>query len=153
MFSTTAPLAPEDQTRDFERTVATPVRHDRPSGLTHAYGSAQDVPARIKALVAPDADVRSAALGELFSSICHQGTVCTASAPAIPFLARALVCAPGERALIGLLMALMCRQYGEDWSDPSTRSGAVPCLSNSSETQGAHGISVINQGETGLLRS
>jgi hypothetical protein len=94
-------------------------------GLTHAYGSAQDVPARIKALVAPDADVRSAALGELCSSICHQGSVCTASAPAIPFLARALVCAPGERALIGLLMALMCRQYGEDWSDPSTRSGAV----------------------------
>jgi hypothetical protein len=94
-------------------------------GLTHAYGSAQDVPARIKALVAPDADVRSAALSKLFNSIVHQGTVCPASAPAIPFLARALVCAPGERALIGLLMALMCRQYGEDWSDPSTLSGAV----------------------------
>ena len=94
-------------------------------GLTHAYGSAQDVPARIKSLVAPDADVRSAALGELFISICHQGTVCPASAPAIPFLARALVCAPGERAQIGLLMALMSRQYGEDWSDPSTLSGAV----------------------------
>jgi hypothetical protein len=94
-------------------------------GLTHAYGSAQDVPARLKALVAPDADVRSAALGQLFSSICHQGTVCPASAPAIPFLARALVCAPGERAQIGLLMALMARQYGQDGSDPSTYSGAV----------------------------
>jgi hypothetical protein len=34
-----------------------------------------------------------------------------------------------------------------------TRLTADPCLSNSSETQGAHGISVINQGETGLLRS
>jgi hypothetical protein len=94
-------------------------------GLTHAYGSAQDVPAQIKSLVAPDADVRSAALGELFSSIAHQGTVYPASAPAIPFLARALVCAPGQRAQIGLLMALMSRQYGEDWSDPSTSSGAV----------------------------
>ena len=69
--------------------------------------------------------MRSAALDKLFSSICHQGSVCPASAPAIPFLARALVCAPGQRAQIGLLMALMTRQYGEDWSDPSTFSGAV----------------------------
>jgi hypothetical protein len=95
------------------------------AGLTHAYGSAGDVPALIRSLVLPDAGVRSAALDELFGSIFHQGTVCSASAPAIPFLARAAVTAPGQRALIILLMAGMCRQYGEDWSDPSTFSGAV----------------------------
>jgi HEAT repeat protein len=95
------------------------------AGFTHAYGSAADVPALIRLLVSPDADVRSAALGELFGSIFHQGTVCSASAPAIPFLARAAVMAPGQRERIILLMAGMCRQYGEDWSDPSTFSGAV----------------------------
>jgi hypothetical protein len=33
---TTAPLAPEDQTRHFERTVATPVRPDRPQSTGHS---------------------------------------------------------------------------------------------------------------------
>jgi hypothetical protein len=95
------------------------------AGLTHAYGSAEDVPALIRSLVSPDADERSEALDGLFGSICHQGTVYSASAPAIPFLARAAVVAPDQRALIGLLMSGMSRQYGEDWSDPSTFSGAV----------------------------
>lgn len=95
------------------------------AGLTHAYGSAEDVPVLIRSLVSPDADERSEALDELFGSICHQGTVYSASAPAIPFLARAAVAAPDQRALIGLLMSGMSRQYGEDWSDPSTFSGAV----------------------------
>lgn len=75
--------------------------------------------------MSPDAGVRSAALDELFGSVFHQGTVYAASAPAVPFLARAFAAAPGQRALIGLLMAGMCRQYGEDWRDPSTFSGAV----------------------------
>jgi hypothetical protein len=95
------------------------------AGLTHAYGSAQDVPVLIRSLVSPDADVRSAALDELFGSIFHQGTVYAASAPAVPFLARALLTAPGQRELIGLLIAGMCRCYGEDWSHRSTFSGAV----------------------------
>ena len=95
------------------------------AGLTHAYGSASDVPALIRSLVAPDADERSKALQGLFSAIYHQGTVYRASAPAVPFLARALITAPDQRALIGQLIAGMSRQYGEDWSDPSTLSGAV----------------------------
>jgi HEAT repeats len=95
------------------------------AGLTHAYGGAEDVPVLIRSLVSPDPGERSQALGELFGSICHQGTVYPASAPAVPFLARAAVAAPGSRAGIGLLLAAMARQYGEDWSDPATFSGAV----------------------------
>jgi hypothetical protein len=95
------------------------------AGLTHAYGSAADVPVLIRSLVSPDVDERSEALVGLFSAICHQGTVYSASAPAVPFLARALVAAPDQRAMIGQLIAGMSRQYGEDWSDPSTFSGAV----------------------------
>jgi hypothetical protein len=95
------------------------------AGLTHAYGSASDVPALIRSLVAPDADERSKALQGLFSAIYHQGTVYRASAPAVPFLARTLITAPDQRALIGQLIAGMSRQYGEDWSDPSTLSGGL----------------------------
>jgi hypothetical protein len=95
------------------------------AGLTHGYGSGEDVPVLIRSLVSPDAGKRSEALDALFGSLCHQGTVCSASAPAIPFLARAALAAPDRRALILLLMSGMSRQYGEDWSDPSTFSGAV----------------------------
>ena len=75
--------------------------------------------------MSPDSGERSEALHDLFGSICHQGTVYPASGPAVPFLARAAVAAPGGRAGIGLLLAAMARQYGEDWSDPATFSGAV----------------------------
>ncbi len=95
------------------------------AGLTHAYGSAADVPALIRSLMSPDPGERSEALDDLFGSICHQGTVYPASGPAVPFLARAVVAAPGGRASIGLLLAAMARQYGEDWSDRATFSGAV----------------------------
>jgi hypothetical protein len=95
------------------------------AGLTHAYGGAEDVPVLIRSLMSANADERSAALEGLFGSICHQGTVYPASAPAVPFLARAAVAAPGGRAGIGFLLTAMARQYGEDWSDPATFSGAV----------------------------
>lgn len=56
------------------------------AGLGHAYGSAEDVPARLRALRSADEDEREEALGELYTSICHQGSRYGASAPAVPFL-------------------------------------------------------------------
>jgi hypothetical protein len=43
--------------------------------FSHAYGSAEDVPALIRALRSPDPETRDCALSELFSTIWHQGTV------------------------------------------------------------------------------
>jgi HEAT repeat protein len=54
--------------------------------FSHAYGSAEDVPAMIRALRSPDPETRELTLDDLFSTIWHQGTVDTASAPAVPFL-------------------------------------------------------------------
>ncbi|MGI5242318.1 hypothetical protein [Dactylosporangium sp. CA-139066] len=56
------------------------------AGLTHAYGPADDVPALIRALLSPDADVRGEVRHELYSCIAHQGTRYPATAPAVPFL-------------------------------------------------------------------
>ena len=57
------------------------------SRLTHAYGSAADVPERIAQLLSHDEDERADAQNDfLFASIWHQGTVYEASAPAVPFL-------------------------------------------------------------------
>ncbi len=54
--------------------------------LSHAYGSAEDVPDLLRALMSPDSAVREAAIGELHGNIYHQGTVYEATAYAAPFL-------------------------------------------------------------------
>ncbi|WP_144122833.1 HEAT repeat domain-containing protein [Catellatospora sichuanensis] len=56
------------------------------ASLTHAYGSAEDVPDLIRALRSPDAEVRQEALYELYGNIYHQGSRYEASAHAVPFL-------------------------------------------------------------------
>lgn len=55
--------------------------------LSHAYGSAKDVPALIRALTSsPQTTDESGPLWELFGNIWHQGTVYEASGYAVPFL-------------------------------------------------------------------
>ncbi|MGI5378824.1 hypothetical protein ACQEV2_32150 [Streptomyces sp. CA-251387] len=62
---------------------------DRPwAALQHAYGSAEDVPAVLRALTDDDAEAAGAALHELYGNIWHQGTVYAATVEAVPFLAR-----------------------------------------------------------------
>ena len=56
------------------------------AGLDHAYGSAEDVPDLLRALSSSDEDEREAALGELFTTVFHQGSRYGASAAAVPFL-------------------------------------------------------------------
>lgn len=58
------------------------------AGLSHAYGSAADVPAQIEAIANGSAPQRQKALWELWGNIHHQGTVYEASAYAVPFVAR-----------------------------------------------------------------
>ncbi len=65
--------------------------------LAHAYGNASDVPALLDALV-PDPE--AAVWGELYSRVCHQGTIYSASYPVLPFLLRvASTWLPGERIM------------------------------------------------------
>lgn len=51
--------------------------------LEHAYGSAADVPDML-ARLSPDGS--DAVWNDLWSCVCHQGTVYSASAPTLPFL-------------------------------------------------------------------
>lgn len=66
--------------------------------LTHAAGSAADVPDMIRQLLSNKASVRERALDErgLWGTLCHQDSVYEATAPAVPFLLE-LVRAPGVR--------------------------------------------------------
>lgn len=65
--------------------------------LTHAYGPADDIPALLRAAGSGDAAEREAALEELVSSLCHQGSVYPATAAAVPFVARLALDGPGDR--------------------------------------------------------
>src|SRR5713226_2305511 len=56
------------------------------SELTHAYGSASDVPNQIRALASKHQKTREQALWELYGNIFHQGTRYQATPHAIPFL-------------------------------------------------------------------
>lgn len=54
--------------------------------LTHAYGSAVNVPDLIRGLASPDEEAARDALDELRGSILHQGGIESSTAPAVPFL-------------------------------------------------------------------
>ncbi|MGP3977133.1 hypothetical protein ACTWQF_24590 [Streptomyces sp. 8N114] len=74
------------------------------AALEHAYGSADDVPDLLRSAGSVDARVREEALDGLVSSLCHQGSVYSATAAAVPFVARLALEGPGDRlALLWLL--------------------------------------------------
>lgn len=77
------------------------------TSLRHAYGAAGDVPGLLKKLTPDPTDE---VWGELWSRICHQGSVYSASFAAIPALADAAACwQPSQRSqpivLAGCILA------------------------------------------------
>ena len=83
------------------------------SRLQHAYGTAEDVPGLIRALLSDDMAIRDVAVYELFGNIYHQGTVYEASAHAIPFLIELMESPPTpDRASIACLLASIANGSG-----------------------------------------
>jgi hypothetical protein len=79
--------------------------------LEHAYGAAGDVPELLRRVGGADQDDAVQALEELRGSILHQGSVCSATAPAVPFLGKLLaepgtVCRAGIAHLLGDMAAI-----------------------------------------------
>ena len=54
--------------------------------LTHAYGSAEEVPTWLRQLIFSDVDTRESAMNRLYGSLCHQGWISPATAYAVPCL-------------------------------------------------------------------
>src|SRR5262245_9963590 len=76
--------------------------------LTHAYGTAEDVPELIRGLRSADADVRRNALHELYGNIYHQGKRYEASPYAVPFLLELVNdSAAADRAEVLLLLTAL----------------------------------------------
>ncbi len=105
------------------------------SSLSHAYGPADNVPGLLRELLSPEQEKRQWALGELFSCICHQGTIYDASVAAVPFLIE-LLAAPEtpDKSDIACLLASIgagCGYYEAhslsfsdlDWRDILAQEG------------------------------
>jgi hypothetical protein len=75
------------------------------SSLTHAYGSASDVPGLLRAWASDQPEAAREAQGALFGNIYHQGTVYEATAPAVPFLID-LLARPKTCERVGLVALL-----------------------------------------------
>ncbi|MDG9715446.1 HEAT repeat domain-containing protein [Streptomyces sp. DH24] len=73
------------------------------STFSHAYGSAEDLPDVLRALAGADAEAAREALSELYGSVLHQGTVYSASAEAVPFLAAIAVAGHRTEDVLTLL--------------------------------------------------
>ena len=96
--------------------------------LTHAYGSAEDVPGLIEALYDGDGETADEAIYELYGNIHHQGTVYSASAPAVPFLAHAVRHAPDRRAELLMLLAVLADHDPADADAPHWPSSPVAAV-------------------------
>ena len=83
------------------------------ASLSHAGGEATDVPGLLRSLLSADPTVREGACYQLLGIICHQGTVYTASAAAVPFLYEMLTAHEvQDKAKIAYLTASIANGYG-----------------------------------------
>jgi hypothetical protein len=88
------------------------------SQLTHAYGSAEDVPDLLNRVQPREGARGGNVWNDLWSRLCHQGAVHAASYAALPALTQlAREWSPGERVdplvLAGAIVASTDRPYGE----------------------------------------
>jgi len=84
--------------------------------LNHAYGSAEDVPDLIRALVNESDDIRDNTLYTLYSNLWHQGTVYQATAYAVPFLIE-LLTSPQVTRKYDILIYLAHLAVGNSYLD------------------------------------
>lgn len=94
--------------------------------LTHAYGSAADVPDLLRSLrtASPDLQGEDSPLWQLFGNICHQGTVYEATSYAVPFLIELAVdrSTPDRVGILSLLAEIAkgssCRDVHSLFNEP-----------------------------------
>jgi hypothetical protein len=95
-----------------------------------AYGDAAAVPSLLERLWSPDAADREDAIDELWSRLCHQETVYSASAAAIPPLvqvARSDVLTPLQRLLVLSLVVYIGRGDDTCWEGYSSKEEVEAC--------------------------
>src|SRR6266436_3927091 len=88
--------------------------------LEHAYGKASEVPDLIRALASPEPQVYKGAIGRLWYTVIHQGTVYSSTAYVVPFFCE-LMEAPEVQNKAELLYYLATIARGASYSDVHVR--------------------------------
>jgi len=90
------------------------------AALEHAHGSATDVPVLLRAAASDDPDARELAFELLAESIWHQGSVYSATTPAVPYLYRILEAeqTPDKQQVAVLLASIAGSQLAAHPDDP-----------------------------------
>jgi hypothetical protein len=103
------------------------------AALTHAYGTAEDVPEILRGLASEDPDTREIALDDFHGAVHHQGDIYDSTVACLPFLFELVAspAAPGRGAVAELFASLgesldgSRRQYDEsDESDAAETDAA-----------------------------
>ncbi|WP_227982231.1 hypothetical protein [Nocardia spumae] len=92
--------------------------------LGHAYGSAEDVPELLRRLQGAEGEAAEA-LRELFGNIWHQGTVYSATAHAVPFLARLAGAGIQTRGVLDLLAEIAAGTGERGGAEPGAARHAI----------------------------
>ncbi|MEE4544734.1 hypothetical protein V2S66_22540 [Streptomyces sp. V4-01] len=95
--------------------------------LSHAYGSAEDIPGLLDLIETAPTDER---WNELWSALCHQGSVYSASFAALPRLAAIAAARPGPERVSALVLA------------GSIMAGAAP--RESAAVRGEHAVALAD---------
>jgi hypothetical protein len=76
--------------------------------LSCSGATSTTVPQQLRGLLSPEAKIREAALDDLYTTIHHQGSLCPAAVPAIPFLIAmsAEPAVPSRREILQLLASM-----------------------------------------------
>lgn len=84
------------------------------ASLRHAYGSAEDVPALLRALASADRAEREVALDGMYGSVHHQGNVYDSTFACVPFL-------------FGCVQESLLAQVSLPWGGTAPSHGHLPC--------------------------
>ncbi|SFJ84021.1 hypothetical protein [Amycolatopsis sacchari] len=92
------------------------------AAMTHAYGSAKEVPDLLRNLVSGDSRQREIALDGMYGAVHHQGDVYACTLAAIPFLLR-IAAAPGLPGRADVLRLVASIGSAEQPEQPVDRRG------------------------------
>lgn len=87
--------------------------------LSHAYGSAGDVPGWVRGLVDSDPAVREESLDAMYGAVHHQGDIYESTVATVPYLIEALT-VPGLPGRAGIAELLASIAHLGEWPDEAT---------------------------------
>ncbi|WNM32633.1 HEAT repeat domain-containing protein [Streptomyces sp. Li-HN-5-11] len=98
------------------------------ASMEHAYGTAEEVPALLRALRSPDAVERHKALDRFYGAVHHQGSVYPPTAASLPFLLELAAdgATPERAAVVALLVSIGRESLERGFEDDGTEIEYYP---------------------------